>query len=239
MQSETRFELNPIILAIETSTDACSVAIYTPRNMFSQFVVQPQAHSKILLGLVDEMCADAGIDLDEIDALAFGSGPGSFTGVRIAASAIQGLAVGLNKPIIAISSLQALAQQVANSDPKANILALIDARMQEIYCGIYKANAQGLVESLVQDSLQKPSDFLVDSSINYVAVGTGAHAYADILQQNNANININQSILHPRAQEVAQLATAKLARGETLKPEDAIPTYIRNDVAQKGKKNPD
>src|SRR5437762_3413401 len=124
-----------LILAIETSTDACSVALYTPKQTYSLFEVQPQAHAQLLLGMVDNVRRQAGIELKELSAFAFGRGPGSFTGVRIAASVVQGLAFGVNKPIIPVSSLQALAQQAYNKSKSPNIIAMLDARMHEIYCG--------------------------------------------------------------------------------------------------------
>ncbi len=231
--------MSAIILGIETATDACSVAIHTQSQEFNHFVIEPQAHAKLLLGMVDQICIQAGIALKDIDAFAFGSGPGSFTGVRIAASVIQGLAFGVNKPIIAVSSLQALAQQAFNVHTTEYIIALLDARMQEIYCGSYKSNVNGLVKPISENMLKNPAEFTAKVAAPCVAVGTGVAVYSEIIQQRNPDLIIDTTILHPRAQEIVQLAADLYVHGEVLQPHEAIPTYIRNDVAKKSKKNPD
>ena len=232
--------MSPIILGLETSTDACSVAIYTPTQIFEVFVVQPQAHSKLLLDMVDNVLSQAGISLKEIDAFAFGRGPGSFTGVRIAASAIQGLAFGVAKPVIGISSLQALAQQAFNKFQVANIVALLDAKMHEVYYGVYKIGAHDLVEAEMEDSLQKPEQLQLDEAVEYLAVGTGVKSYQAIISANNPALNLDLSIEYPRAYVIVQLAAQQFALGNISLASSAIPTYIRNDVAKKSdKKNPD
>lgn len=228
-----------IILGIETATDACSVAIITPTQSCNLFVIEPQAHAKLLLGMVDQICIQAGVTLKDINAFAFGRGPGSFTGVRIAASVIQGLAFGVHKPVIAVSSLQALAQQAFNVHSYERIVALLDARMQEIYYGNYKANADGLVTPISEDMLKKPAELVFSTTASCIAVGTGVAPYSAIIKQHNPNLIIDAAILHPRAQEIVQLAADLYKRGEVLQPNEAVPTYIRNDVAKKGKKNPD
>lgn len=239
---------HPIILALDTATDACSVALCTHNQTFNKFVVEPQAHSKLLLGMIDELLQQADLSLKNVDAFAFGRGPGSFTGVRIAASVVQGLALGVNKPVIAVSSLQALAQQAANKHETLNILPMLDARMHEIYWGFYKVNKLRLVETKSADSLQKPESLIVDASLVYLAVGTGATTYANILSEHNPKLQFDHTIQFPRAEEILQLALEQFKRGETIPPNEAIPTYVRNNVAQVkaapkkndvGKKNPD
>ncbi len=227
--------MNTIILAIETSTDACSVAIITPDETYGIFEIRPQAHAEILLDMVEEICNQAGVELADISAIAFGAGPGSFTGVRIAAGVVQGLAFGAKKPVIPISSLQALAQQGFNKTNQPHIMPVIDARMKEVYWGSYVANEQGLMMPLVTDSLEKPDKLLLDPNTPYLAVGTGSLVYHAVLQANNPHINIDTSVQHPRAHEVAQLAVYLFAKGAALPPEQAIPNYVRNDVAEKKK----
>jgi len=234
--------MKPIILGIETATDACSVALSTPTQSFKQYVVEPQAHSKLLIGMVDAVCKQAEISLNDVQAFAYGKGPGSFTGLRIAASVIQGLAFGVNKPVIAISSLQALAQQAYNFAADNNVVAILDARMQEVYWGAYSKNSQGLAVNELADCLEKPGFLSLNGSVKYVAVGTGCTAYKDILSAQYPNLNINQTIQYPRAEEIVQLAIAEYLSGnidKLLTPNQALPVYIRNDVAKKGKKNPD
>ncbi len=222
-----------IILALETSTDACSVTICAPHKTCNTLVVEPHAHSKLLLQMVEQMCAEAGISLSQVAALAYGSGPGSFTGVRIAASVVQGLAFGVGKPVIAVSSLQALAQQVYDRLNVRDVLAVLDARMQEVYWGCYQAGADGLMQAITADQVQKPASLSLDSAVVYTAVGTGCAVYADLLLANNPSLIIDHSVQFPRAQEVAKLALAKFASGELLAPGAAVPTYVRNQVVQK------
>lgn len=231
--------MNPIILALDTATDACSVALCTPTQIFNKFVVEPQAHSKLLLGMVDDVCRQAGVVFKDIQAFAFGRGPGSFTGVRIAASVAQGLAFGSNRPVIAVSSLQALAQQAANKHNVIHLLPMIDARMHEIYWGIYQVNSKRLAEATMADALLKPEELQVAKDIPYLAVGTGASTYAKILMEQNPHLQFDQTIQFPRAEEILQIALEKFKSGETIPPNEAVPTYVRNNVAQKSKKNPD
>lgn len=231
--------MNPIILALDTATDACSVALCTPTQTINKFVVEPQAHSKLLLGMVDDVCRQAGVVFNDIDAFAFGRGPGSFTGVRIAASVVQGLAFGSNRPVIAVSSLQALAQQAANTHDVLNILPMLDARMHEIYWGIYQVNDKRIVEPTMPDALQKPEELQVDKDIPYLAIGTGATTYAKILIEQNPHLQFDETIQFPRAEEILQIALDKFNNGEIIPPNEAVPTYVRNDVAKKSKKNPD
>lgn len=231
--------MTQIILGVETATDACSVAISTEQQIFAQFIIAPQAHSKLILDMVRTVCEQAGVSLSQVQAFAYGMGPGSFTGLRIAASVIQGLAFGMGKPIIAVSSLQALAQQAYNKLSAPNILAILDARMQEIYCGSYLVNTHGLVESEMVDCMQNPESLSFVADVNYVAVGTGCKAYNNILSAKHQNLILDLSIEHPRAEEIVQLAIAKYANDEFLTPSEAVPAYLRNNVVQQGKKNPD
>lgn len=231
--------MKPIILGIETSTDACSVALSANDQIYAEFVIEPQAHSKIILDMVAAVCIQAGVELEQIEAIAFGQGPGSFTGVRIAASVTQGLAFGLGKHAIGISSLAALAQQAHNKLHAVQVLALLDARMQEIYCGKYSFAQSNLATALAEDCLIKPEILIVDAPEHWMAVGTACAAYAASLQQYNPELIVEPSILYPRAQEVVQLALAEFAQANFLSAEQIVPAYIRNDVAQTGKKNPD
>lgn len=226
-------------MSLDTSTDACSVAICVSNKVFSECIVEPQIHSKLIIDIIDKLCIEAGIVLDDINAFAFGRGPGSFTGVRIAASVIQGLAFGVSKPVIAISSLHALAQQAANKHNIEHIVPMLDARMHEVYWGNYALSEQGLVVAQIEDSIQKPEALLLPQGHTYLVVGTGAMAYQDVLLQRNPHLEFDHSIQYPLAQEVLQLALAELFAGNAVAATEAVPVYLRNEVAQKAKKNPD
>jgi len=202
-----------IILALETSTYACSVALINGDHITAEYTVQPQKHAKIILGLVDKVLSETGIALEQVDAVAFGQGPGSFTGLRIAASVAQGLAFGIDKPVVPVSSLAALAQRAANATGEKKILSTIDARMQEIYWGTYLVGDNGLVHNEIEDNLSAKID--IDET-QYYAVGMG-----------------NEEMQYPRAQEIAQLAAVTYESQHTVLAEEAVPVYIRNNVVHK------
>lgn len=133
------------LLAIDTATEALSVALHVNGNLFSRFEICPQQHSQKLLPLVDEVLQEAGVQIGELDGLVFGRGPGSFTGVRIATGMIQGLSLGSNLPVVGISTLQAMAMQAVAEHGAEKVLSATDARMSEVYFGQYTAH-NGLVE---------------------------------------------------------------------------------------------
>ncbi len=224
--------MQPKILAIDTSTDACSVAVSGPNQIFEESKIEPQAHAKIILGMIDSLCINAKISKDELDAVAFGSGPGSFTGLRIGASVAQGLAFGLQKPVILVSSLQALAQAAANKYYSGDIIPVIDARMQEVYWGAYNVGPEGLVDNIIEDAVTKPAELILQNVNKAVMVGNGLQVYLDILKENNPNIEFDNSLLYPNAKEIVQLALVKYDNGDVVAPEFALPTYIRNNVVQ-------
>ncbi len=234
---------NPIILAVETATDACSVAIIKNGQIISDFVVEPQAHSKLLLAMVNQLCNTASIVLGEVDAFAYGMGPGSFTGLRIAASAVQGLALGTGKPVIGISTLHALAQQALLTkqlrDASIKMLPILDARMQEVYWGVYSIDIDSIAAPDQMDALSAADLLVLNSEQKYLAMGTGLAPYARQLTANYPNLQLLTEIIYPRAEEVAQLAYARYVAGDFGSPVTAVPIYIRNNVAQTGKKNPD
>lgn len=199
------------ILALETSTHACSVALQMPDHAYSEHVVEPQIHTKVILPMVDRVLQQAGIGLKELDLLAYGHGPGSFTGLRIAASVVQGLAFGANKSVVGISSIAALAQLGFAETGARHLLAQIDARMSEVYWGAYVVNDFGIVEVVGSDHLSTeiPASYDLDK---YTLVGMGA-----------------AGITYPRALEIALLA--QHADSSAIKAASAaIPSYIRKAV---------
>lgn len=205
--------MSPSILAIETATHACSVALLTADNVYGQYMVEPQIHTKVILDMVDKVLAQAHLQLADLDAFAFGQGPGSFTGLRIAASVIQGLAFGSGKPVVPISSLQALAQLGFNKTGARDILPTIDARMHEIYWGAYSVDAQGLMQPVITDRVQAEIAIPGQNLSKFKQIGMNT-----------------PEMQYPRAEEVAQLAVPKFLRGEVVDASGVVPVYIRNDV---------
>jgi tRNA threonylcarbamoyladenosine biosynthesis protein TsaB len=220
------------ILAIDTSSTAASVALLINDEL--QFIhrIVPMQQAQLILPMIDELLQQAELDLKQLDALAFGCGPGSFTGLRIAASVIQGLGFATQLPIISISSLAALAQATYDELGWKNLLVGIDARMQEVYWGVYQANEQGLVK-LVGEEIISPPNLLTPPSYSagWYGVGDGWEVYkADLLTQFKP-IAVDVTRL-PMATAIANLAKDKFLKKEWVATPDALPVYLRNNVAK-------
>jgi tRNA threonylcarbamoyladenosine biosynthesis protein TsaB len=226
---------DPTLLAIETSTDACSVALLHNGTIISRHEIAPREHVRIVLPLIEELITQAGIVLQNCDAIAFGRGPGSFTGLRIAASIAQGLAFGAQLPVISVSSLQILAQTAVdtlrNEDAlleKKTILVINDARMQEVYWNYYQIT-NGSVTALNDDSLDPPAKVQLTENLDY-AVGNGWTNYATELAHLAPKIKNILPIDYPNATALLQLAKQEFLRGNVKKAEEALPVYIRDKV---------
>ncbi|MGB5493340.1 MAG: tRNA (adenosine(37)-N6)-threonylcarbamoyltransferase complex dimerization subunit type 1 TsaB, partial [Sedimenticolaceae bacterium] len=144
------------LLAIDTTEDACSAALLIDSEVAERFEIVPRRHSEILLPMMDGLLSDAGLRLRDLDALAFARGPGSFTGVRIAVSVAQGAAFGAQLPVVPVSSLQALAQGVRREQAAGAVLSALDARMREVYWGGYRADAMGIMRTVIADCVSAP-----------------------------------------------------------------------------------
>ena len=230
------------ILAIETSTEACSAALLTDNQLFSRFELAPREHTKLIIPMMDELLAEAEINLKAIDAIAFGQGPGAFTGLRIATGVAQGVALAIDKPLIGISTLEALAWQVrteANNGQK--IITALDARMGELYWAIYQKDAQkpDMLIPLDEEQVSKPRQLLnciVAEPDKLIATGIGWSAYKEALltPQTLDKITLMDKPL-PSAAAIAELALPKLQANLGVPAEAAQPVYIRDNVAVKTK----
>lgn len=223
------------LLAVDTATEACSAAILVDSEIRQKFVIAPRKHAELILSMVDELLSDAGISLTQLDALAFGRGPGAFTGIRIAAGITQGMAYSANIPVVPISNLAALAQSAADIDKDAIIFSAIDARMKEIYWCKYNTLADGTVTPTCDETVSSPdkaTDTSTDS-INYFGVGSGWKTYADVLSKtlNNHNIvGIDPEAL-PQSKDILTLAKRDFEQGKYVEADKAMPVYLRNKVA--------
>lgn len=229
---------NLAILAIDAATEACSVALMYQGKLFHQFEVCPQQHSVKILPMVDKVLTDAGVSLAKLDGLAFGCGPGSFTGVRIGVGVAQGLAFGADLPMIPVSSLQAMAQGVwrlnlqqdpANHSDINSIHVAIDARMSEVY------TAQFVIEDGIAKEQQAPQVLNpenVDVADNSFAAGTGWQTYAQELTSKASGVTISE-VLFPDAQDMLAIAAIELSKGNTVNAADATPLYVRDTVTWK------
>ncbi len=180
--------------------------------------------------MVQEMLAEDGQLLTQLDAIAFGRGPGSFTGLRICAGVVQGLAFGADLPVVPVSSLAALAQGV----DAPRVLAAFDARMHQVYWGAYVRNAQGMAEPVGEEKVLTPMQVPVPDDAGWVGVGNGWDQYAAVLTARLKNhVASWRAQCFPRARFVAQLGAYLYEKGTALTPEQAVPVYLRDDVAVK------
>jgi tRNA threonylcarbamoyladenosine biosynthesis protein TsaB len=218
------------LLALDTSKEACSAALLVAGQIDERFTISPRGHSDLILNMLDTLLAEADISLDAIDALAFGRGPGSFTGVRIGAGVAQGIAFARDLPVVPVSSLAALAQ--ASGAKKS--LAAIDARMGEVYWGAYEQEAGELVTLTGAERVCAPQMVPLVEGDGWLGVGTGWGAYGNKLYARLGGIVSSWEAEHyPRASAVAQLGAAAFARGEAVVAEEAFPVYLRNNVARR------
>ncbi|UTP72530.1 tRNA (adenosine(37)-N6)-threonylcarbamoyltransferase complex dimerization subunit type 1 TsaB [Alteromonas sp. LMIT006] len=219
------------ILAIDTATEACSVALQTKQGVFSRWEECPQQHAQKLLGMIDEVLKDAELDKSAIDGIAFGQGPGSFTGVRIATAHCQGLALGLDIPVVGISTLATLAQnaveQPNGTDLPKTVISAIDARMGEVYFAQYHV-VDGLVVLNGAESVLAPLDARAQlPQDDFVAVGTGWQAYPEL----GDGIQVTYAL--PDARNMLALAVKAFADGQGQAVEDIAPQYVRDTVTWK------
>lgn len=221
------------LLAIDTSSTACSIALQIGKDILSRHVIMPMQQAQLILPMIKTLLTDANIKLNQLDAIAFGRGPGSFTGIRIAASVAQGLSFGAKLPVIAISSLAALAQAAYQSLGWEKLLVAVDARMQEVYWGIYSVNSTGLVVLTGEEMISAPNQLPFVEDQAWSGVGNGWEVYREQIAQKLTKID---STYLPTATAILALAGEKwLKQEDLLKPEDALPTYLRLNVAKKSK----
>ncbi|TXY29348.1 tRNA (adenosine(37)-N6)-threonylcarbamoyltransferase complex dimerization subunit type 1 TsaB [Vibrio mimicus] len=222
------------ILALDTATERCSVALLVGNTVYSRSEIAPRDHTKKVLPMVDEVLKEAGVTLQELDALAFGRGPGSFTGVRIGIGIAQGLAFGANLPMIGISTLAAMAQAAYRLQGMAHIASAIDARMEEVYWGRYVRQEDGSWQAAEAECVIAPAllaQTLTRDEQVWGKAGTGWDAYpalADLPLQVQTS-----EVLYPDSQDIAYLAQFELAQGNTMSVEQASPVYLRDTVAWK------
>ncbi len=224
------------ILAIETATESCSAALLINGEIQSILSIEPRKHSELILKMMDDLLAKADLSLNRLDALAFGCGPGSFTGVRIACGVIQGAAYGADLPVIPISTLQTLAQGVYRQYQEKKILVAVDARMNEIYWGKYQLNQFNIMTLSDTEKVMSADLIEIPKNTDWVGAGDGWTVYADLIKQVNPAIMTQYSDQLCEAQDVALLAVEAFKNHQYHTADTAIPVYLRNKVAKKAKK---
>ncbi|WP_022939809.1 tRNA (adenosine(37)-N6)-threonylcarbamoyltransferase complex dimerization subunit type 1 TsaB [Psychromonas hadalis] len=233
------------ILCVDTSTEACSVAVLqhsdTEQVISEQFMLAPREHTTKILPTVEAVLADAGVALSDIDIVAYGRGPGSFTGVRIGISIAQGLAFGIEKSMVGVSTLQAMAQQAYKTEQVSDVYAAIDARMGEIYFAHYQL--AGELMTLVNEEVVIKPALLLASELtvveNAALVGSGWGAYPELLdyfyEERNEGRNSARllDIEFPSATYMLEQVINDVKQGLTVLPEHARPVYLRDKVTWK------
>ena len=216
------------LLAFETATEACSVALWVDGEVRERFGLAPRRHAEVALPWADELLAEAGVAKAQLDAIAVGRGPGAFTGVRLAIALGQGIALALDRPTVPVSTLAALAMHA----PQGNVLAAIDARMGEIYAATFRRTGDAVVATGAETVVAPAAFVLPGVDADWHGVGTGFaaadRALPSVLATRLASVDTEAL---PRAADVARLAAQALARGEAVAAERLEPAYLRDNVA--------
>jgi tRNA threonylcarbamoyladenosine biosynthesis protein TsaB len=219
------------LLALDTSTEACSAALLIDGAMTVRFEITERSHAELILPMVDSLLLEAGLDLHDLDGLAFGRGPGGFTGLRIATGVVQGLAFGANLPVAPVSSLAAVAEQVPAGKGEV-VLVCNDARMGEVYWAAFRSDGSGGVEAVTAESVSPPDRVPLELETLRHAAGNGIARYPELRQRlEEAGLQIHDG-LYPRADAIARLGARELAAGRGVAAEMALPVYVRDDVAR-------
>lgn len=226
------------LLALDTSSEGCSAALWLDGQISERFELAPRGHTRLLMPMVRELLAEQGLSPNDLDALAFARGPGSFTGLRIATGVIQGLAWGLNLPVVPVSSLSAVALDAIEQHQLADgehIAVAFDARMGEVYWGTFLCR-QGLPVLIGEERVCPPGAVSLpdsDVSANWTGVGQGWTLKGDMPEVVVCRIRAVDDTLVPRAAMVARLAEQDFRHGIAVPAELAQPVYIRDEVAWK------
>lgn len=220
------------ILAADTATEACSAALFIDGEINERFEIAPREHAQLLLPMIDSLMAEAELKPQQLDALAFGCGPGSFTGLRITTGVMQGIAYGADLPVVPVSTLAAISQACLQKTGYDTIFTAVDARMHEIYWAVYKRDAEGVAQLLGKEKVQPASE--VDAlQLTGFGIGSGWQIY-----QHKLTASLGEQLIGydadylPHAAEIAYLGVMGVQRQQTVSVEQAMPVYLRDKVAQ-------
>lgn len=219
------------ILAIDTVTEMCSVALYAHEKTWQSAELVKQSHTDVILPMVDNVLAEGGCHLQELDAIAFTRGPGSFTGLRVCAGVTQGLALAHDLPVVAVSSLAVLAQGAWRQEQANAVLACIDARRGEVYWACYQVHA-GLMQLVGTERVSPPAQVQPALDTRWHGVGTGFETYAAELSNNPAvTLTSVHAQRYPLAEDVLPFAIRAVRNRDFVDASAALPVYLRDNVA--------
>ncbi len=220
------------ILAVDTATEACSAALYIDGEIQERFAIAPREHAKLLLPMIDSLMAEAELRPQQLDAIAFGCGPGSFTGVRIATGVMQGIAYGADLPVVPVSTLAAISQACLQKTVYNTIFTAVDARMHEIYWAVYQRDTEGFAQLIGVEKVQPASE--VDAlQLTGYGIGSGWQAYEQVLTQRlGAQLLGFDAEYLPRSAQIALLGAVGVQREQAVSVAQAMPVYLRDKVAK-------
>ncbi len=220
------------LLAIETSTPACSAALSVDTEVIERYALAPRQHAALMLPMIESLLLEAGLTVRQLDAVAFGRGPGSFTGVRIAASMVQGIAFAADLPVVPVSTLAALALGGMREAALPRMMVAMDARKSEVYWGCYTQTNGDVVTLQGSECVCSPENVPQSAQQDWVGVGRGWDVYGEQLMQRLGDQVIRLlPDLEPRAADVARLGMHAFHQGVCLSADEAVPVYLRNSVA--------
>lgn len=218
------------IVALDTATEACSVALLCGGEVISRYQVAAKIHAKVLLPMLDELMAEAQIGPQQLDAVAFGRGPGGFTGVRIATAAAQAIALGADIPAAPVSTLAAIATRANRESGCRQIAVAIDARMSEVYWGAYQVGSAE--PTLVGTECVCAPDKVPELEGDWVTAGTGWQAWAEQLVSASGVQITNDTDPFPHAVDILSIGCEMIKQGRGVAAESALPVYLRDNVAR-------
>lgn len=222
------------LLAIDTATEACSAALAAGDRVHVRAAEAPREHGDRLLPMIEALLGEAELTAANLDLLAYGRGPGAFTGVRIAVGVAQGIAFAQRLPVVGVSTLAALAQGAYRRHGYARVAAAIDARMGEVYWGAFEADSDGLMQPVIEETVAGPGDIECPSGAGWYGVGTGWETYGAALAERLGDaLTADLGRALPQACDMLAPARAAYARGETVGAAEALPVYLRDRVADK------
>ncbi|WP_428035281.1 tRNA (adenosine(37)-N6)-threonylcarbamoyltransferase complex dimerization subunit type 1 TsaB [Amphritea sp.] len=220
------------ILTLDTSTDACSVALSLDGVVQEDFRIIPRQHTRQLLPMVDQMLKTAGLKVSQLDAIAFGRGPGSFAGIRIATGTAQGLAFAADLPVLPVSTLAAIALKAAREHNVDRIVSTLDARMNELYSCAYQMR-DGLPVALGNETVSAPENIVLPDGDNWFAAGRGWVYLEQMSAEVRQAVTTPVLDIYPAAGVMSELALDAYLRGEGMAAELAQPVYLRDEVSWK------
>lgn len=222
------------LLALDTSSDACSVALQIGDDIAEQHTVRGKEHTAVLIPMIRRLLDEAQIRSRDLDAIVLGNGPGSFTGMRIAASVAQGLAFGSGLRLVPVSSMAAIAAEVMQTHPASGVVVAQDARMNEVYLGIYRNDGSGLPLAVSGEALQPIGKLETLAALpvpRCFAAGRAWRKYPALWESNRAGIYRLLDLHYPRARHLLGLGARAWQAGEAIEPDTLAPAYIRTKVA--------